>query len=80
MTAGPAPGVHALEAAVDRLLAHAHALSPGVYTHAHRYVPSDSCAVPYMSCSLPSEFGCSFKPFLEFGLKDTPRYKILAEY
>ena len=38
----PAPGVHALEAAVDRLLAQAHALSPGVYTHAHRYVPSDS--------------------------------------
>jgi hypothetical protein len=31
-----------LEAAVDRLLARAHALSPGVYTHAHRYVPSDS--------------------------------------
>ena len=38
----PAPDVHALVAAVDRLLAQAHALSPGVYTHAHRYVPSDS--------------------------------------
>ena len=36
------PGVHALEAAVDRLLVRAHALSPGFYTHAHRYVPSDS--------------------------------------
>jgi hypothetical protein len=40
--AAPAPGVHALEAAVDRLLVRAHALSPGFYTHAHRYVPSDS--------------------------------------
>jgi hypothetical protein len=38
----PVPGVHALEAAVDRLLVRAHALSPGFYTHAHRYVPSDS--------------------------------------
>jgi hypothetical protein len=27
---------------VDRLLVRAHALSPGFYTHAHRYVPSDS--------------------------------------
>jgi hypothetical protein len=27
---------------VDRVLARAHALNPGVYTHAHRYVPSDS--------------------------------------
>ena len=31
-----------IEAAVDRVLARAHALNPGVYTHAHRYVPSDS--------------------------------------
>ena len=32
----PAPGGHALEAAVDRMQARAHALIPGVYTHAHR--------------------------------------------
>ncbi len=38
----PAPGGHALEAAVDRMQARAHALIPGVYTHAHRYVPSDT--------------------------------------
>ena len=37
----PAPAC-TLEAAVDRLLARAHALSPGVYTHAHCYVPSES--------------------------------------
>ena len=35
-------GMHALEQAVEKLLTRAHALSPGFYTHAHRYVPSSS--------------------------------------
>jgi hypothetical protein len=38
----PGAGIHALEGAVAKLLTRAHALSAGFYTHAHRYVPSDS--------------------------------------
>ena len=44
-----------IEAAVDRVLARAHALNPGVYTHAHRYVPSRWGPEAEAGCSRPHE-------------------------
>lgn len=60
-TAGPTPGssegsryVHAIERAVEKLLERAQHDSPHIWTHVHRYVPSDSVWCESDSLSSPS--------------------------